>query len=227
MKRLFLSMMPLLLAAGTLEAAPLPALDNIQGHEHIEIENGYKAADLFRHFSSECGGRLLFLGTVKEGRHLRLTLLAGPEAASYIEADGDGKYPWLMACEGAEKFLLEKEHKYGSNGARVHLYKGRALEGVDYASTRRVEGQPVTVAAVDDGFAEKMAAELAAYRMDFVATNQGMRFEGRLEQRTGSCDTVSIVRSSGSQMSTLGFKVCSGRVYPLGAPLAMNAVSKD
>lgn len=222
MKRLFMSLVPMLLAAGASQAASLPAVSVTPVHANMEIESGYRSNEVFRHFTSECaGGRVFFLGTLKYGRFWRLTLLSAPDAAAYIETDGEGKYPWLLACDGKDKFLVEKE--YGTGEARFRFYKGRALEGIDYVEGRHVSEIPVHAAIDHEAFAEKMASELARHRMDFIATNQGTRFEGRLESRTGSCDMVAIKRSSGADESTTRFKICSGRVCTLSGQVAMNA----
>lgn len=226
MKRWYLTLIPFFFAAAPAQAVNLPAINETPEYTNIEIDKGHSSADVFRHFSSECSsGKVLFLGTLRDGRHLRLTLLSGNEAASYIETDGDGKYPWLLACDGAKKFLVEKEHRYGTNsGARFFLFRGRALEGVDYLEKRPSRVQTVVASADDDAFAGKMASELSGHGMDFIATNQGTRFEGKLVSRTGECDTISIKRFSNgaSESAVRDFKVCSGRVYPLDRELAMN-----
>lgn len=227
MKRLYLSLIPLILAAGSLEAAALPVVKDAPNNTNIEVKSGHSAAEVFRHFSSECEGvgKVLFLGTLKHGRFLRLTLLSPKEAASYIETDGDGKYPWLLACDSRERFLVEKEHRYGTGRASFRFHKGRALEGIDYVDSRPAGAAVALDAVGDDAFAEKMASELSGHGMDFIATNQGTRFEGRIESRKGACDTVSIRRfpSGTATGTTQGFKVCSGQVYPLGGPLTMSA----
>jgi hypothetical protein len=156
---------------------------------------------------------------MRDGRHLRLSLLSGAEAADYIETDGDGKYPWLLACEGSTKFLVEKEHQYRPGEPKFHFYKGRAFEGIDYTVGRPSE-RPATAVSMDEtAFSEKMALELAAYRMDFISTNQGTRFEGRFEKSSGACDIVSVTSLSGSNATTK-FKVCSGNVYTLSRQMA-------
>lgn len=228
MKKMILSLIPLLLfTVKTAEAgAPvaLPHVNETANYANIDIERGHSAKDIFRHFVSECapGSKVLFLATLRDGRHLRLSLLSGAEAASYIDTDGDGKYPWLLACEGATRFLVEKEHQYRPGEARFHFYKGRALEGVDYADNRP-SGRPAPAVGMDEtAFSEKMASELAEYRMDFISTNQGTRFEGRFEKRSGSCDMVSVT-SLADNGATTRFKVCSGRVYQLSGPLALNS----
>ena len=225
MKKMILSLIPFLLfTVKTAEAgAPgtLPNITEAASYSNINIERGHSAKDIFKHFVSECApeGEVLFLATLRDGRHLRLSLLSGAEAADYIETNGDGKYPWLLACEGATRFLVEKEHQYKPGEARFHFYKGRALEGIDYADGRPTE-KPTTADALDEtAFSEKMASELAAYRMDFISTNQGTRFEGRFESSNGSCDMVSVTRLAGNGATTR-FKVCSGRVYSLSGPRA-------
>lgn len=202
--------------AGTPE--PLPSIKDAASYASIDIKGTHTPMEVFRHFSSECaGGRLLFLASLKGGRFVRLTLLNNSDAASYMETDGDGKYPWLLACDGAAKFLVEKEHQYGPGNSSFRLYKGRSLEGIDYAVNRPSEHE--TASAMDDAaFAEKMASELAAYKMSFISANNGTRFSGRYENGTGECDTVSVTRLIGNG-STTRFKVCSGRVHTLSNPL--------
>lgn len=228
MKKMILPLIPFLLfTVKTAEAgAPvsLPHVTETANYANIDIERGHSSKDIFRHFVSECApdGKVLFLATLRDGRHLRLSLLSGVEAADYIETDGDNKYPWLLACEGSTRFLVEKEHQYRPGESRFHFYKGRALEGIDYADSRP-STQPAPAIGMDQGaFSEKMASELAAYRMSFISTNQGTRFEGRFENSNGSCDTVSVTNLAANG-ATARFKVCSGRVYQLSGPLALNS----
>lgn len=225
MKKMILSLIPLLLfTVKTAEAgAPgmLPNITEAASYSNINIKRGHSAKDIFKHFVSECApeGKVLFLATLRDGRHLRLSLLSNAEAADYIETNGDGKYPWLLACEGATRFLVEKEHQYRPGEPKFHFYKGRALEGIDYTVGRPSE-KPITAVAMDEtAFSEKMALELAAYRMDFISTNQGTRFEGRFEKSSGACDMVSVTNLSGNG-ATARFKVCSGNVYTLSGPMA-------
>lgn len=225
MKRMALSLIPLLLftvkAAEAGTPGTLPLVSEAPGYSNIDIGRGRGSKDIFRHFVSECapGGKVLFLATLRDGRHLRLSLLSGAEAASYIETDGDGKYPWLLACEGATRFLVEKEHQYSPGETRFRFYKGRALEGIDYADNRP-SGEPLPAVNMDEtAFSRKMASELAAYRMNFISTNQGTRFEGRFESSGGACDTVSVTRLA-EGAATARFKVCAGKVYTLSGPLA-------
>jgi hypothetical protein len=224
MKRIVLSLIPLLLfTVNTAEAgtpAPLPNVIEVASYSNIDLAGLHTSKEVFRHFSSECsGGKLFFLAAMRGGRFVRLTLLNGTEAASYIETDGDGKYPWLLACEGTERFLVEKEHQYGPGEPRFRLYKGRALEGIDYAENRPPAEAPMLAGMDEAAFSRKMASELAEYQMDFISTNQGTRFEGRFESRGGACDTVSVTRLTDNGASRR-FKVCAGKVYALSGPLA-------
>lgn len=224
MKKMILSIIPFLLfTVKTAEAgAPgmLPNITEAASYSNINIEGIHTSKEVFSHFSSQCaGGKLLFLASMRDGRHLRLSLLSGAEAADYIETNGDGKYPWLLACEGSTKFLVEKEHQYRPGEPRFHFYKGRALEGIDYAVVRDSEKSATDVSMDKTAFSEKMALELAAYRMDFISTNQGTRFAGRFEKSSGACDMVSVT-SLAANSATTRFKVCSGNVYTLSRPMA-------
>lgn len=224
MKKSYLSMsiIPFLIftvktaQAGT--PAPLPNIKEAASYASIDIKGTHTPTEVFRHFSSECAeGKLLFLASLKEGRFVRLTLLNNSDAASYMETDGDGKYPWLLACDGETKFLVEKEHSFAPGSSSFRLYKGRALEGIDYA-VNRPSGHETPSRMDDAAFVDKMASELAAYKMSFISTNNGTRFSGRYESGTGECDTVSVTRLIGNGPTTR-FKVCSGRVYALSNPL--------
>lgn len=224
MKRFFLSLVPLVMAAGTAHAGALPDVGGLSSQALVQIE-GSRSEEVYSHFVSECigVGKPVFLATLRHGRHLRLTQLDAAEAASYVKAEGDGKYPWLLACQGKESFLVEKEHRYTTAGAPFRLHKGRSLEGIDFVErgsfVDAAQGAPIDERA----FAEKMAFELSFHGMDFVATKEGTRFEGRIEVRQGSCDKVWIRlhRPGEEAASELGFKVCSGTVYPSGGALAM------
>lgn len=225
MKRLFLSLVPVIIAAGGAHGATLPDVSELSGQAHVEIEGSHSAAEIYNHFFSECAGagKPMFLAPVRDGRFLRLTLLSQTDAAAYIEAQGDGKYPWLLACQGAENFLVEKDHSYGTGGLKFRLHKGRSLEGIDYVEKRPSAAVAAPSVFEEEAFAEKMASDLSFHGMDFVATKEGTRFEARLEGRQGQCDSVSVIllRAGTEPATKLGFKVCSGRVYPSGNSLAM------
>ncbi|CAG0968479.1 hypothetical protein ANRL2_01460 [Anaerolineae bacterium] len=221
MKTRYLSVVPfVLLSVNAAQAgAPesLPPVNEAASYSNVDIAGNHTSKEVFSHFSSECaGGKLLFLAPLKDGRFVRLTLLKSPEAAAYVDTDGDSKYPWLLACEGPARFLVEKEHQYSPGAARFRLYKGRALEGIDYAMNNTNTGTAPASAAGgidDEAFAWKMASELAAIKMDFVSTNQGTRFAGRHESSVDGCDTVSVRRLEGDD-SFRRYKVCSGSGSP-------------
>lgn len=222
MKKSYMSIIPFLIfTVNTAQAGipePLPNIKEAANYASIDIKGTHTPIEVFRHFSSECsGGKLYFLASLKGGRFVRLTLLNYQDAASYMETDGDGKYPWLLACDGDTKFLVEKEYSSGPGRGSFRLYKGRALEGIDYAVNRPSEQEPPS--GMDDAaFSVKMASELAAYKMSFISSNGGTRFSGRYESAAGECDTVSVTRLIGNGPATR-FKVCSGRVHALSNPL--------
>jgi len=222
----FLSL--LLAAAGTADAGslrPLPTIDEAPGYTTVALDAANGAKKIFDHFVSECSpeGTVLFLAALKDGAHRRLTLLSSDEAKSYIETDGDGKYPWMLACDGPEKFLVEKDQAYGGRAAKVSLFRGRALEGIDYATARNTTGDATAVARAEEGYSEKVATDLASIKMSFVSMHKGTRFEGRYEAAIGPCDMVSVTRVDPDTATMQSFKVCSGAVYPLTGPIAMNA----
>lgn len=228
MKRIALTLLSLMIAAvDTAEAGslkPLPTISEAPNYSNVALETSHGAKNIFEHFVSECSpnGTVLFLATMKDGRHMRLTLLDANEAKSYIETDGEGKYPWLLACDGPEKFLVEKDQQYGNRGARVSLYKGRALEGIDYAKGKSAAQNETAVVSAEEGYSEKIASDLASYKMSFVSKHLGTRFEGRYESSAGPCDMVSVKRVDPDTATMQSFKVCSGAVYPLTGPVAMN-----
>jgi hypothetical protein len=221
MKKTYLSIIPFLIftvnaaQAGTPE--PLPNIKEAANYASVDIKGTHTPMEVFSHFSSECaGGKLYFLASLKGGRFVRLTLLNYPDAAIYMKTDGDGKYPWLLACDADTKFLVEKEYSSGPGRGSFRLYKGRALEGIDYA-VNRPSDEPAS--GMDDAaFAHKMASGLAAFKMNFISANGGTRFSGRYESAAGECDTVSVTRLIGNGPTTR-FKVCSGRVHALSNPL--------
>lgn len=228
MKRLALTFLSIFLAAASTadagSAKPLPAINEAPNYSNTQLDASNGAMKIFDHFVSECSpkGTVLFLATLKDGRHMRLTLLDANEAKSYIETDGEGKYPWMLACDGPEKFLVEKDQSYAGRAAKVSLYKGRALEGIDYATTRSTASDATAVARAEEGYSEKIATDLASYKMSFVSTHLGTRFEGRYEAAVGPCDMVSVKRVDPDTATMQSFKVCSGSVYPLTGPIAMN-----
>lgn len=225
MKRLFLSLVSIMIAAGVSHANALPAVGELSGQALVEIDGTYGSEEVYSHFVSECEGigKPMFLATLRDGKYLRLTLLDPADAALYIKAEGDGKYPWLLACQGAESFLVEKEHRYANGGASFRFHKGRALEGIDFVEKRTAVAVSEPAAVDDQAFAEKMASEISFHGMDFVASKDGTRFQARIEGRQGSCDEVSVrfQRPGKETGSRMGFKVCSGMVYPSGSALAM------
>lgn len=235
MKRTMIAVFFILTLTGEADSADTPLKEMIGNatFEKTVISGDYSSSDVFHHFRSACinKGVGYFVAPQKDGRFTRLTLLNDVEAVAYAEINGDGRQSWLFACEGATKFLVEKEHQYKPGQTTFILYRGRALEGVDYV-VRAGSGTAGTAVAQDGlsdneeaALVQKVAIDLAEYKTDFIRTELGTRLEGRYASSTGSCDLVSVTRMpfGNDGTTTQNFKVCSGRAYPINGLLTVYA----
>ncbi len=221
------------------DAAYLPSSIKLVGETFNGEKSGLTALDLYEQANIVCRARKglpAYVITKRYGDFKRLTKVDAIEAFSYIilaENTGDA---WLMACEGKEKFLVEKNYRVMNGGAdAADIYSGTALEGVSYvenspnaenifAERPRKEISRAEKAA----FMEEMAREVAALKMDFVKPYKGVRYEGTYNDKKG-CALVSIKDSEGGAAAPRTiiseFSVCTGKVAGAGERVIIETVT--
>ncbi len=208
----------------------LPSSVSLVGETFNGEKKGYSALDLYEQMNILCRAKKgvpSYVITKRYGDFKRLTKVGAAEAFGYIllaENTGD---TWLMACDGGEKFLVEKNYRIMNGGADVaDIYPGTALEGVSY-----VENSPYA----EDLFAERaskevgpeekaaflneMARVVAAMKMDFVRPYKGVRYAGTYNDKEG-CALVTIKHpesgAADSRTIISEFSVCAGKVASAG-----------
>jgi hypothetical protein len=208
----------------------LPTSVKLIGETFDGKKSGLSALDLYEQANIVCRakkGLPAYVITKRYGDFKRLTKVPAIEAFSYIllaENTGDA---WLMACEGKEKFLVEKNYRVMNGGTdAADIYSGTALEGVSYvenspyaedlfAERPRKEASPAEKAA----FMKDMARSIAALKMGFVRPYKGVRYAGTYNEKDG-CGMVSISRaeelSAEPRIIMADFSVCSGKVTGAG-----------
>ena len=74
------------------------------------LDNGIDSKVLFAQVNALCtelSGKASYVIPVKNGRYTRLAEVGYDEAAGYVNgATGDNS--WIMACEGAKRFVVER-----------------------------------------------------------------------------------------------------------------------
>lgn len=204
----------------------LPSSVRLLGETFNGEKSGYSALDLYEQMNILCSAKKgvpSYVITKRYGDFKRLTKVGAAEAFSYIllaENTGD---TWLMACEGKEKFLVEKNYRIMNGGADVaDIYPGTALEGVSYvenspyAEDLFTERAPKEISPAEKvAFLNEMAREVAAMKMDFVRPYKGVRYAGTYNDREG-CSMVSIRHAEGGAADprtvVSDFSVCAGKV---------------
>lgn len=101
----------------------------------IVLENWIDSKALFAQVNALCtglNGKASYVIPVKNGRYTRLAEVGYDEAAGYVNgATGDNS--WIMACEGAKRFVVEKTYSSLTKGVETAIFNSnRGLEGVDY-----------------------------------------------------------------------------------------------
>lgn len=138
----------------------LPALDDISVPETGRLEGDHRSIDVFQYMSALCGkvnGNPSFVVPKKYGKFTRLTQVEPLEAFNYLATSGEGKQGWLLACEGDEKFVVQKNFKYNPGEEnKFYFHHRRGLEGFDYVKAAEEEDKlmrprPSRVQLFDEG----------------------------------------------------------------------------
>lgn len=191
--------------------------------------NGLDPKGLFAQVSglcSELGGKASYVIPVKNGRHTRLTEVGHSEAAAYVNGT-TADNSWIMACEGAKRFVVEKSYASLTKGVQTAIFNSnRGLEGVDYVkgtSHVATAAAPASAEPADRAlFIEQLAWEVSTLKMGFVRPQGETRFTGIYSGTlNGSCEMVSVKEEGRGEESRLegaihDFKVCGTYVASLG-----------
>jgi hypothetical protein len=196
----------------------------------------YTGADLYQHAYSAClstGGTPSFVVPKRHGGFKRLTRVSALKAFVYIEGSGArGDGVWYLACDGVEKFVVEKQYRFLSKGADVAevTYK-RTLAGISYVEDTQNDdavftaSRPAPAPGEPTGeFLEEMAREVVRMGGRLVKVKGGARFSGSYTkpQSEKDCGRISIKHVwsqpevEESMVKVYDFKHCRGTFESLG-----------
>jgi len=172
----------------------------------------------------------------KYGRFTRLTRVGEVEGRAFFDSGLDKTTPWLIACEGSSRFLVEKEYRSASGGdGGVVFHRDRGLEGVNYVNAETdakylakltASGKARKMSAAEQAeFLTVMAREMAWTEMGFVKTRAGARYYGSYSDYGKRCALVRIeqtgrhertITATAEKVATVHrFMVCGDKVASL------------
>ncbi|MBI5562101.1 MAG: hypothetical protein HY894_04510 [Deltaproteobacteria bacterium] len=205
---------------------------------------GYSAIDLFAEMNALCNkvnGSPTFVVPVSYGVTKRLTRVSPVDAFSYILTSSNRNSTWFLACDGAARFVVEKEYNFSSRASdTASFYAGRLLEGVNYVKDGgMVNRREARIMAIEesDRMLEATAIEVAAMRTGFVKAVDGSRFVGTYDESAvgARCADVSVkyvpATPAGAarlaSASVYDFKVCNNKAARIGQRVEKDTRSEN
>ncbi|MBI5469119.1 MAG: hypothetical protein HY891_08305 [Deltaproteobacteria bacterium] len=192
-------------------------------------EEGYGIADLYEHLYAVCrksNGTASFIIPVKYGQYKRLTQIAAVDAFSYMLSSDNGNGSWFIACDGASRFVAEKNYSFKGLSQTVNIRSNRGFEGVSYIKTGKevadlVAYQARAISAKDEATVlEETALEAAALGTDFVKVHNGVRYTAAFKNAENGCGSVEIKKTvSTENMATAklyDYEVCLDKASKVG-----------
>jgi len=114
----------------------IPSLEEVAAPPSGRIEGDYASIDIYQYMYALCkkeNGTPSVIVSKRFGKVARYTEVSAQEAFSHLLASGEGKDPWFFACEGENRFIVEKDYQYSPDKAnRFYFHPKRGLEWVDY-----------------------------------------------------------------------------------------------
>lgn len=114
----------------------IPSLEEVTAPPSGKIEGDYASIDIYQYMYALCkkeNGTASVIVSKRFGKVARYTEVSAEEAFSHLLTSGEGKDPWFFACEGENRFIVEKDYQYSPDGAnKFYFHPKRGLEWVDY-----------------------------------------------------------------------------------------------
>ncbi|MBI5643681.1 MAG: hypothetical protein HY954_09445 [Deltaproteobacteria bacterium] len=204
----------------------IPSYDELSAPPNGQISGKYNIIDLFQYMSALCkkdNGKPAIVVSKRYGRFVRLTQVGAVEGFNYFLSSGEEKEPWYFACEGKQKFIVEKDYKYSSEeDNKLFFYQNRGLEGIDFVKGNDIgsmagliqETIPVNE-TVEKEFLNEMALEISNLKLDFVKTSAGSRYSGFYKGDKEGCGLVTIKHQNFGKeelVRVFTYEVCSNNV---------------
>lgn len=114
----------------------IPSIEEVSAPPGGKIEGDYASIDIYQYMYALCkkeNGTASVIVSKRFGKVARYTEVSAEEAFSHLLTAGEGKDPWFFACEGENRFIVEKDYQYSPDGANsFYFHPKRGLEWVDY-----------------------------------------------------------------------------------------------
>lgn len=203
-------------------------------------EKGYGAADLYEHLYAVCKkmqGTSSFVIPVKYGQYKRLTRVGAVDAFSYMLSSDNANGSWFFACDGASRFVAEKDYTFKGFSETVKVRSRRGLEGVSYIKSGKEVAdlaayEARAISAKDDATVlEETAREAAALKTGFVKVHNGVRYAAAFKDSGNGCESVEIKKTVSTEDTATAkiydYKVCLGKTSKLGEKEAAPEAAKN
>ena len=205
-----------------------------------EGESGYGAIDLYQHAAAACAkldGELTFVIPRSNGKIKRLAKVDALSAFRHILASGGPvDTVWYIACDGDERFAVEKNYRVLSGGAEMATVSvDRGLEGVNYAenwgSPEKPKGIEGILAKVtgkthkpSKKFLKQMVREVAFMKGSLVRIEGASRYTGIYSGSSAGpeCENVSIKhihyepKTDRTRIDTYDYRLCDSKIKRIG-----------
>lgn len=113
----------------------IPSFEEIAAPPGGRIKGEWASVDIYQYMYALCkkeNGTPSVIISKRLGKTARYTEVSAEEAFSQLHA-GEGKDPWFFACEGENRFIVEKDYQYSTEVASsFYFHPKRGLEWVDY-----------------------------------------------------------------------------------------------
>lgn len=205
----------------------VPSYSRLLAPPKGRLKENYSNAEIYQYAYALCkkeNGNPSFVLPKKYGKYTRLTKLPPADAFGYLVSSVKKKDAWYAACEGAKKFMLEKEYAYSEKDKESLIFHpNRGLEGISFVSPDEVPSfkSKVEVSIKDEAsnrpnkidFLDEMAWEVAFTMTDFVKTLDGLNYTGLYNAEEKNCRRVTIIQELALSQDNSGkrayvYKVC-------------------
>ena len=205
----------------------VPSFSRLLAPPKGRLKENYSNAEIYQYAYALCkkeNGNPAFVVPKRYGKYTRLTKLPPADAFDYLVSSVKRKDAWYAACEGAKKFMLEKEYAYSDNDRESLIFHpNRGLEGISFIAPDDAPSykSKIEVSINDEAdnrpnkadFLDEMAWEVAFMKTDFIKTLDGLIYLGLYNADEKNCKRVTIVQESAlaqdlSNKRAYIYKVC-------------------